>query len=197
MKRKKSGLNKGTWIALGLLAGLGIYVVVNERGEVREPGQSPPVSELVDMKPEDVTRVELTQGGKSLVLAKAGKEWRIKQPIQARADDAAVKQMLESLLKGTVDQIVAEEVTDFKQYGLDKPAFQVKLADAKGHQKVLQTGLKDVRGYSIYARAADSPELFLLSSFSVEELQKKKADDLRDKTVLAVDPNIATRLTLG
>ena len=38
MKRQKSGLNKSTWIAVGLLAAVGIYVVVNERDEVGEPG---------------------------------------------------------------------------------------------------------------------------------------------------------------
>src|SRR5438128_1608087 len=186
---------KGTLIAVGLLIVLGLWAKFFEKGEIREPGQQPPVSELVGMKPEDVTRVELLNDGKSIVLAKTppypplpggGRGgWRIEKPVQAPADDAQVKQVLEGLLKGNVDQIVAENVTDFKQYGLDKPAFQVTLTDAKGRQKVIQTGLKDVRGFNVYAREAGSPQLFLVSSFSVEDLQKKKSDDLRDKTALS------------
>ena len=205
--KKKSGLEgKGTLIAVGLVVVLGLWTWLAERGEVREPGQTPPVSELVGMKPDDVTRVELLHDGQSTVLAKvpptpssqrgAGGRWRIEKPVQARADDAQVKQVLESLLNGSVDQVMAEKATDLKQYGLDKPAFQVTLSDAKGHQKVLQTGVKDVRGYSVYARTSDSPQLFLLSSYSVDDVAKKKADDLRDKTVLAFDPNTITRLSL-
>jgi hypothetical protein len=187
---------RGTWIALGLLVLLGAYVAVFERGEVREPGTSPPVSEMVGMKPEDVTRVELQHDGQSIALAKTGKQWRVEKPVKAAADGQAVQQMLEGLLKGTVDQVVADKVSDLKQYGLDKPALQLTLTDAKGRTKTLQTGVKDVRGFSVYARAADKPELFLLSSYQVEEVQKKKPEDLRDKTALAVDPNAATRLTL-
>src|SRR5436309_3256595 len=148
---------RSTWIAAGVFVALGAYVLINERGEVREPGQEPAVSELVGMKPDDVTRVELLHDGQSMLLAKTGKQWRIEKPVQARADDGQVKQVLDTLLTGKADQMVADKVTDFKQYGLDKPAFQVTFTDAKGHQKVLQTGLKDVRGFSVYARAADKP----------------------------------------
>jgi hypothetical protein len=197
--KKKSGLNgKGTLIAVGLLAVLGAWAWVGERGEVREPGQTPPVSEMVGMKPDDVTRVELLHDGQATVLASSGrgKGWRLEKPVQARADDAQVKQVIEGLLNGNVDQVMAEKVTDMKQYGLDKPAFQATLSDAKGHQKLLQTGGKDIRGFSVYARTADNPQLFLLSAYSIDNVVKKKTDDLRDKTVLALDPNRVTRLSL-
>jgi uncharacterized protein DUF4340 len=187
---------KGTWIAAALFVALGLWVWFGERGEVREPNTAPPLSEMVGMKPEDVTRVELQHNGSSIVLAKSGKDWRVEQPVQAKADATQVQQLLDGLLKGTLDQVMSEKVKDLKQYGLDKPDFQVTLSDAKGHRKVLQTGAKDARGFSFYARTADRPELFLVSSYSVEEAQKKKADDLRDKTVLTVDPNTATRVAI-
>lgn len=205
-RKKKGGLQgKGALVAAALFVLLGLYVWLAERNPVREPGEAPPVSEMVGMKPEDVTHIELLHASSTLELAKvgspssqggAGGGWRVEKPIQARADETQVKQVLDTLLTGKVDQIVAEKVSDVKQYGLDRPALQVTLEDAKGHRKVLQTGLKDVRGFSVYARAADKPELFLLSSFSIEDLQKKKADDLRDKTLLAIDPNTITRLML-
>jgi uncharacterized protein DUF4340 len=209
--KKKSGLEgKSSLIAVGLLAVLGIWAWVFERGEVREPDQTPPVSEMVGMKPDDVTRVELLHDGQATVLAKtpptpssqggarggSGSGWRLEKPVQARADDAQVKQVLEGLLNGNVDQVMAEKVTDMKPYGLDKPAFQATLSDAKGHQKLLQTGSKDVRGFSVYARASDNPQLFLLSAYSIDNVVKKKPDDLRDKTVLALDPNSITHLSL-
>src|SRR5688500_11512931 len=141
-------MNRTTLIALALFLGLGAWVLLGERGEVREKGVAPPVSELVGMKSDEVTRVELQHAGRTIVLAKAGKEWRVEKPIQARADDAQVQQMLDGLLKGTLDHVVEEKVADYKQYGLDKPTLQMTLTDAKGRKKVLQTGAKDARGFS-------------------------------------------------
>lgn len=189
-------MNKTTLIALALFVGLGVWVWFGERGEVREKGVAPPVSELVGIKADEVTRVEVQNAGKTIVLAKAGKEWRVEQPIQARADDAQVQQMLDGLLKGTLDHVVEEKVSDFKEYGLDKPEFQITLTDAKGRKKVLQTGAKDPRGFSFYARTTDRPELFLVNSYSVEEIQKKTPADLRDKTALAVDPAAVTKVAI-
>src|SRR5688572_32604145 len=92
-------MNKTTLIALALFVGLGAWVMFGERGEVREKGVAPPVSELVGMKADEVTRVELQNAGQTITLAKAGKEWRVEKPIQSRADSAQVQQMLDSLLK--------------------------------------------------------------------------------------------------
>ena len=117
-----------------------------ERGEVREKGSRRRVSEMVGMKADEVTRVEPQHGGQTIALAKTGKEWRIEKPIQARADNAQVQQVLDSLLKGTLDHVVEEKITDYKQYGLDKPSFQVTFTDAKGHQKVLQLGARTHAG---------------------------------------------------
>lgn len=206
--KKKSGLKgNGTLIAVALLAALGVWSWFGERGEVREPGQSPPVSDMVGMKPDDVTRLELVHNGQTLVLAKepppgssprggGTKDWRIEKPVQARADDAQVKQVIESLLNGTVDQVMAEKAANLGQYGLEPPLFAASFRDAKGHEKVLQTGIKDIRGFSVYARASDTAQLFLLSSAAIDDVANKKPDDLRDKTVLALNPNTITHLSL-
>ena len=102
---------KGTWIAIGLFVLLGVWVMYGERGEVRAPGTSPPLSEMVGMKPEDVRRVEMTHEGRSLVLVKAGKEWQITKPVEARADDTQVQQMLADVRRNVVSAVGYEGLT--------------------------------------------------------------------------------------
>ena len=51
--------------------------------------------------------VELLHAGQSILLAKTGKEWRIEKPVQARADDGQVKQVLDTLLTTKADQLSA------------------------------------------------------------------------------------------
>jgi Domain of unknown function (DUF4340) len=211
VKRKRK--RNPTLIAVAVLVPLLIWGGFEFRdmlkhGPALEPGQAPRLGQLVGMDPEDVTRVELRSGGsgtgaaparaaaKTLVLARNGKEWRLEQPIAAKADSTLADQMVKDLLEPNIDQVVADEIKDPKQYGLDKPELTVTLTGKGGQSKVLQTGLKDVRGTAVYAREASNPTLFLLSSFTIDNLKTKKPEDLRDKTVVAVDPDKVTRLTI-
>jgi hypothetical protein len=205
--RAKRRRRNPTLIALVILVPLVIWGGLEFRdmlkhGPALEPGQAPRLSQVVGMDPEDVTRVEVKSGAsgptapKSVVLTKTGKEWRLEQPMAAKADSALADQMVKDLLDPNIDQVVADEIKDPKQYGLDKPELVVTLTGKGGQQKVLQTGLKDVRGTSVYAREASTPTLFLLSSFTIDGLRTKKPEDLRDKTVVAVDPDKVTRLAI-
>jgi hypothetical protein len=190
-----------TLIALVILVPLLIWGGVEFRdmlkhGPALEPGQAPRLSQVVGLDPEDVTRVELKSGSKSVVLAKAGKEWRLEQPFAAKADNTLADQMVKDLLDPNIDQVVADEIKDPKQYGLDKPELVVTLTGKGGQRKVVQTGLKDVRGTAVYAREAASPALFLLSSFTIDNLKNKQPEDLRDKSVVTIDPEKVNRLTI-
>jgi hypothetical protein len=196
-KRKKNPTLVALLLLLPLLAWGGYeFWSMLKYGPVPEPGQSPRLAQLVSMSPDDVARAELKSGEKSLVLVRTGKEWRIEQPIAAKADAAMVDQMLKDLLEPNVDSVIADKVEDPAQYGLDKPAFVATLTNKSGQKRVIQTGLKDPRDIAVYAREASRPALFLLSSFTVDNLKGKKAEDLRDKTVLAIDPEKVNRVTI-
>lgn len=198
--RKKRKRNP-TWIALAVLLPLLVWGGFEFRsmlkyGPTPQPGQSPRLAQLVGLSPDDVTRLELKTGDRTLVLAKAGEEWRLEKPLSAKADKALVEQMVKDLLEPNVDSIVADRVEDPAQYGLDKPALTVTLTDRRGRKRTIQTGEKDVRGFAVYAREASRPTLLLLSSFTIDTLKDKKAEDLRDKTVLAIEPDKVNRVTI-
>jgi len=73
MGRRKNGLKgKGTLIAVVAALGLGAWAYFGERGPVLESGQEPPVSSLVGMQADKVTRVELKGDGPPLVVARQG-----------------------------------------------------------------------------------------------------------------------------
>jgi hypothetical protein len=196
-KRKRNPTLVALLVLLPLLVWGGFeFRSMLKYGPTPQPGQSPRLAQLVQMSPDDVARVELKTGAKSLVLARADKEWRLEQPIAAKADAGMVDQMLKDLLEPNVDSVIADRVEDPSQYGLDKPVFQATLTGRGGQKRVIQTGLKDPRDIAVYAREASQPALFLLSSFTVDNLKAKKAEDLRDKTVLAIEPEKVKRLTI-
>jgi len=81
-RRKNSLKGKGTLLAVGIALLLGAWAYFGERGPVVEPGETPAVAALTEMRAEDVTRVEVKADGPPLVLARQGEQWQIEQPLQ-------------------------------------------------------------------------------------------------------------------
>ena len=73
--------------------------------------------------------VDVTADGKTLQIAKDNTEWKITQPLQARADYGSVEGLIGRLQTTAMKSIVADTATpeDLKKYGLDKPAATVEL----------------------------------------------------------------------
>lgn len=199
MAQRKNGLKgKGTLLAVGTALLLGAYVYFAEREPVVEPGETPAVAALAGLRSDDVSRVEIKADGPALVLSRQGEEWQIEQPLKARADKEQVKQLVQGLLDAKVERVVATEAADVKPYGLEKPKVEVILTDKSGKRRSVQVGDKHpAQQSSLYARFADDPRIFMLPSFTVDSLKSKRADDLRDKTALAVTPEKTTRITIA
>jgi Domain of unknown function (DUF4340) len=197
-RRKNTFKGKGTLLAVGIALLLGAWAHFFEKGPVVEPGETPAVSALAEMQADDVSRVEIKADGPALILARQGEQWQIEQPLQARADNDQVKQLVQGLLDAHVERVVATEATDFKPFGLDKPKLAVTLTDKGGKKRVVQVGDKyPAQQNSLYARLAEDPRVFMLPSYTVDSLKNKHADDLRDKTALAVTPDKTTRITIA
>lgn len=174
------------WIALGVLAVLAVWLYFDLKAPVREPDQNLKISELVGLKPDEVTRIEAVKDGKSLVLAKDGSDWRLEEPVKAPADSETVKRAVEDILDQTTDYVMEEPPKDLARYGLAVPKRTITLTGKEGKKVVLQIGDKDPGKSSVFTRLADGGKIFLMVSYAAEGLLDKTADDFRDKTVLSI-----------
>ena len=73
----------------------------------------------------------------------------------------------------------------YKQYGLDPARVDVAFK-AGGQEQHLLIGQKTPTGTDLYARLADKPRVFLISSY-LDTSFNRTTFDLRDKTVLKID----------
>lgn len=97
-----------------------VYVVdAKEAAKLVVPALSLRSRTIVDVKPEDITRIERTRGGASYVAAREGTSWKLQQPADATADLAAVQEIAADLARLRAKRVVARE--QVAQYGLDKP----------------------------------------------------------------------------
>jgi hypothetical protein len=176
-----------TGVALLVLAALGSYIwFVERKREPKREGEREKVALLaVDKAKAKELALEAT-AGESIKLVKEGGTWKLTAPFAAPADGSAVDSMLTSLEKLEADEVVAEQATDFAQYGLDAPSRKVAaLVEGATVPLAVEFGAKSPDGGSVYARKPGEAKVYLVPSW-VEGTFDKKPFDLRDRDLLHV-----------
>ena len=124
--------------------------------------------------------------------------WRLTEPIEAKADAAAVTSLINSLdsaEKRKPFEVESEE--NLAEYGLDEPEATLQAqATSDGTIDTLSIGLQGVGFNDYYANLeTNKNEVFLVTS-SLKSGLEKDLYDLRDKTILGFDTDEATSITL-
>ena len=119
-------------------------------------------------------------------------EWRIAQPISARADAAAVDRLLDSLANleksRTLDQVVPADV------GLDKPRAVVALTlSGKPGETVVDVGAAVPTGGQTIVAIAGRPQAYVVGDSLMADVNKKPGD-WRDRQMFHGDRDAVERL---
>lgn len=132
----------------------------------------------------DVLRVERSPDG-----------WRLSSPIEARAADAAVRNLLSALRALRAVDFLAERGADAEaSRGLTPPAWQIEI-EGENEPVVLRLGNEVDAGDKqlVAASIAGEPQIYLVASHVPAGLGKS-ANDLRDKHLFAVEPEAVRAL---
>ena len=138
-----------------------------------------------------VDHVTVTDAKQTIALAKQGADWRLTSPVDARADFSAVEGLVGRINTAQMKAITANEATDLKQYGLDKPEMTITLA-AGSSTASLAIGKSAGEGV-VYAKDASRPLVFTIDSAVADEM-KKPADDFRQKDLFDARSFNTTRI---
>ena len=128
----------------------------------------------------------------------AAGEWDITAPIQAKADDTAMNNMLTTIVDEEVTRsLTPEEPVDLALYGLAQPpvVLRIALQDGTTLPKV-SVGKDTPIGFSAYVQKEGDPQLHLTRQAFRLGLTKE-VKELRDKTVLPFERDRVTRIALN
>jgi len=127
-----------------------------------------------------VDGVTVTGGGKTLTFAKDGADWKIKKPIETKADFGTVEGLVGKLQTAQMKSMVGDEpsAADLKKYGLDKPEATIDLNAGSAKATLIVGGKADDN--TVYARDASKPAVVTIDKSLLDDL-KKGADDYRVK----------------
>jgi hypothetical protein len=170
-------------VLLVVAVALGWYAYRDSKKEVSTGEKH---DKVFDVQPDKIDEVTIkAESGDRTTLRKNGNSWEIVQPIKAQPDNTEVSGITSSLASLEIQQVVDENPSDVKEYGLAEPRLEVGFkADGKEHR--LQIGRKTPPGTDLYAKLADQKKVFLISSY-LDSTFNRKTFDLRDKTVLKLD----------
>ncbi|HEY3306315.1 MAG TPA: DUF4340 domain-containing protein [Candidatus Binatia bacterium] len=184
-----------TLILAVLLIALGGYVYFFELAK-DEKGKS---ERLINFKSDELTGIDLAYPKRALQLQKdpSGK-WRLTQPLQTGADDAAVGSLIAAITAADIKRPLEKKPSaeDLKSFGLDTPAAKVSLTLKSGLTlPQLIVGAKTPLGDSAYVRRGSDPVVYLTGSALVFALDKEP-NEIRDRTIVVFPVEKATRLQI-
>lgn len=185
----KRGRNTLILLALGLGLGAYIYFVESKREPAPADGEAPATHAKVFTA--DATKIEEISvkgaAGESTTLKKANNAWQIVAPIQSAADETESSGLASGIASLEEQRVIEEQPKDLAPYGLSPARIEVtfKLAGDATPRTIL-VGDKTATGGDLYAKLADKPKVFLVSSY-VEGSFDKTTFQLREKKILNVD----------
>jgi hypothetical protein len=152
---------------------------------------------VLHMKRDAVKTVDLRGPDELLLVKDDHGEWDFTKPLKTKAARWGVDGLLLSFENLMFDDIAADEATDFKQYGLDKPTWTAILELGDGSAKKLEIGRATDPGVEkayaanpssapppkYYARDAAQKVVGIITNTLVNDLAKAK-QNLRSRYLL-------------
>jgi Domain of unknown function (DUF4340) len=128
---------------------------------------------------------------RTVQFSKAGSEWQMTAPVQARADFTTVDGLVSRLNTLQMKSLIAAEGANLAEYGLDKPEVTVELGTGSSKAQLL-IGKAAGEG-SVHAKDQSRPAVFTIDSSLAADLSKDAAD-FRQKDLFDARAFNTTRL---
>jgi uncharacterized protein DUF4340 len=184
-------------LALVIVAALlgGYYYWYEVKGGEQRKAAEEAAQRIFQLKKDAIEAVTISRGQEVIKLAKDASEgWMLTEPVHAKAELPTVDEVLDGLVEGKRDKVIAEQATDLGDFGLKEPSLvvQASLKDVPT-PTVLQIGAKTPTMGGYYAREGEQSKVLMVPSSLFSKFDKT-VFNLRDKTVLALDQNQLKRV---
>jgi hypothetical protein len=167
----------GLFIVLLLIA----FLVLQKPGEQSASSASTGLMFKVDSL--SVDKVEIKAHASSLVLEKRGVEWYVAQPVNYKADQSNVGQIIHQVKNLEVKNIVSSKPEKHSVFQVDQAGTQVTVSEKSKEIASFILG-KMAGSYSeSYARRLNSDDVFIVEGAS-SYMFDRPVKDWRDKTIM-------------
>ena len=190
--------DKGIIIAVVVLGGLSFFVWQAAKKDQQLGSADKATADLPEIKgTDDVDKISITNGEKGeVVLEKKDDKWFVTKPVNAAANQASVKSLIDNLKELKVKEVVASSPDDGvkKEYNLD-PAHAVHVVAWKGADKKVDDNFGKSGGRGEMVMKEGNPAIYAASGYS-GYLYGREVKDWRDKEIFKFDDANASQVTI-
>ena len=173
-------------IVLFILAGLSYFFEDKIQQKEAADAES---RRLLKLELFEIESIELKKSDSLLAVKKSKEGWFIDKPFIASADQKAVTDMLEHTLRANMNGILFEEAPEekLKEMGLSPPYLTVSLKTISGKTVTMHMGDRGPTQNITFLKFEGEKRVLRVHADVRSELDRS-VYDLRDKTVIAIDP---------
>jgi uncharacterized protein DUF4340 len=175
-----------------------IYVVSNElKNHVTRKADDFRDHKLTDLDATQVNKVVVKTPAGEIEMEKKAGHWQLNKPLNARGDDGRIADLVSQTVNARIDTFVADAGANPGAYGLAEPRGTATFfAEGRDKPEVLQLGQPAEKEKDrIYAKLSTREGVYTLPK-NVEEIANIKPNDVRDKHLLRVNPDIVDRINI-
>lgn len=129
---------------------------------------------VLNLERDKIDALAISTPGRTVRFTKAGSEWRLRAPVDARADSTAVDGIVSRLNTLQMKSIAAQQPSSLAEYGLDKPAATVQIGSGSS-QATLLIGKSSGEG-ELFAKDQSKPMVVTIDSTLLDELDKEPGE---------------------
>ena len=186
-----------TTLGLVVVAALlgGYYYWYEVKGGEQRKAAEEATQRIFQLKKDAIEAVTISRGQEVIKLAKDANEgWMLIEPVRAKADQRTVDEVLDGLVEGKRDKVIAEQAAELADFGLKEPSHRrASHRQRRGTPIILNIGARTPTMGGYYAREGEQSKVLMVPN-SLYSKFDKTVFNLRDKTVLALDQTQVKRV---
>lgn len=182
--RKYKAMKKNTYILIALFLALliGALLVLQKPGEQSASSASMGFLAVIDSV--SVDKIEIKTPEFSLILEKRGVEWYLIQPINYKANQTSVGQIIHQIKSIEIKNTISDKPEKHSVFQVDQSGIEVKMYET-GIEKISFVLGKMAASYTeSYARKLNSDDVFLVEGAS-KYMFSRPVKDWRDRTIFS------------
>jgi hypothetical protein len=164
-----------TIILLVVLAALGGYVLWSgrQKSDTNATTGATAIS-VLQLDSAGIRAVEVRGEGKQVRVERDASGWQVNAPKPGPADALRVTQVISGLAKLNATQTITATGQNLAPYGLDKPAYEVRLEG--GTSETLRLGAKNPDGSATYVQRSSAPTIYLVKDSLIDTVERWVGD---------------------
>ncbi|HEY5892418.1 MAG TPA: DUF4340 domain-containing protein [Chthoniobacterales bacterium] len=152
---------------------------------------------LTPFESSNVTGLKIKTKSGDIDLVQTDGQWNLSSPIKARADGGKTLDLISKANNARIEEFVTQDEGNLARFGLAEPAGTLILQSKDAEDDVeIQIGTATEKDRDkLYARVAGRASIYIVNK-SIADVLNAKPNDLRDRKLARVNPDLVDRLTI-